>query len=98
VEAMGSLIERTRRRGGVAGRYADELKRRVGAATAIDPRLDDEAFLALLDAHDPAGAASVHAALGRCRELAAARPSGAELLALARQVDEVEAGYAVGGG
>jgi hypothetical protein len=90
VDALGALIERTAQRGGVAGRYADELKRRVGAATAVDPRLDDEAFLALLDSHDPVNAPPVRAALARCRELEAARPSGEELLALARQVDEVE--------
>ncbi len=96
VDAMGRLIERTAQRGGVAERYAEELKRRVGAATAIDPRLDDDAFLALLDANDPAGAEPVRAALARCRELARARPSGAQLVALARQVDEVESRFAVG--
>jgi hypothetical protein len=98
VGALGSLIERTAQRGGVATRYADELKRRVGAATAVDPRLDDEAFLALLERHDPVNAPPVRAALARCRELEAARPSGAQLLVLARQVDEVEAGFAVGTG
>ena len=96
VDAMGGLIERTAQRGSVAARYADELKRRVGAATAIDARLDDDAFLALLDAHDPTAMPAVRAALQRCRELAAVRPTGAQLVALARQVDEVEAGFAVG--
>jgi len=97
VDAMGALIERTAQRGGVADRYADELKRRVGAATAVDPRLDDAAFLALLDAHDPGAAPPVRAALARCRELAAGRPTGAQLVALAREVDEVESSFAVGG-
>jgi len=96
VDAMGALIERTAQRGGVAARYAEELKRRVGAATVVDPRLDDEAFLALLDSHDAANAPVVREALARCRELQARRPSGAELVALARRVDEVEALYAAG--
>lgn len=96
VEAMGGLIERTAQRGAVASRYAEELKRRVGAATAIDARLDDEAFLALLDAHDPVVVSPVRSALQRCRELSAGRPTGAQLVALARQVDEVEGAFAVG--
>ena len=96
VDAMGTLLERTAQRGGVAARYADELKRRVGAATAVDPRLDDEAFLALLETHDAANAPTVREVLARCRELQARRPSGPELVALARRVDEVEALYAAG--
>ena len=98
VEAMGALIERTAQRGGVADRYAEELKRRVGAATAIDPRLGDDAFLALLEAHSPAAAGVVGAALARCRELAGGRPSGAQLVALAQLVDEVEGGFAISAG
>jgi hypothetical protein len=98
IDAMGALFERTARRGGVAHRYAEELKQRVGAATAIDPRLDDEAFLALLEGYDAEAAVPVRAALRHCRELAGARPTGAQLVALARQVDEVESAYAVGAG
>jgi hypothetical protein len=98
VDALGSLIERTSRRGGIADRFAEELKQRVGAATAIDPHLDDAAFLAILEGYDLAAAQPVRAALGRCRDLAAGRPGDAELVALARQVDEVESAFAVGAG
>jgi hypothetical protein len=96
VEAMGTLIERTAQRGAIASRYAEELKRRVGVATAIDARLDDEAFLALLESHDPVAVSPVRSALKHCRELAGGRPSDAQLVALARRVDEVEAAFAVG--
>jgi hypothetical protein len=98
VSAMGALIEQASQLGGVADRYAEELKQRAGRATGIDAHLDDESFLAALDAYDPARAEVVRAALHRCRELAAARPSEAELVATARQVDEAEAAFAVGAG
>jgi hypothetical protein len=98
VEAMGALIGRTAQRGAVADRFAEELKQRVGAATAIDPHLDDAAFLAVLDGYDATAAARVRTALARCRDLAAGRPDDAQLVALARQVDAVEAHFAVGGG
>ena len=96
VDAMGALMGRTARRGGIADRFAEELKQRVGAATAIDPHLDDAAFLAVLDGYDAAAAERVRGTLALCRDLAAARPSDAELVALARRVDEVESGFAVG--
>jgi hypothetical protein len=96
VDAMGALIERSAHRGGVADRYAQELKQRVGAAAAIDPRIDDEAFLATLEQFDPAHATAVREALLRCRELSRGRPSPPQLVALARQVDDAEAVFAVG--
>jgi Domain of unknown function (DUF4350) len=98
VDALGALIERTSQRGGIADRFAEELKQRVGAATAIDAHLDDEPFLVLLEGYDATAAAPVRTLLGRCRDLAAGRPSDAQLVALAREVDEVEAAFAVGGG
>ncbi|HEV7678087.1 MAG TPA: DUF4350 domain-containing protein [Candidatus Dormibacteraeota bacterium] len=98
VEAMGALFERTPQRGGVAARYAEELKQRVGTAAGIDPHGDDDAFLGALDGFDPVRAVAVRAALARCRELAGGRPGDAQLVALARQVDEAEAGFAVGAG
>lgn len=97
VDALGALIERTAQRGGIADRYAEELKQRVGAASAIDPRLDDATFLGVLEGYDPAAAERVRGVLGRCRNLAAGRPSDAQLVALAREVDEVESLFAVGG-
>ena len=96
VDALGALIERTAQRGGIADRYAEELKQRVGAASAIDPRLDDATFLGVLEGYDAAAAERVREVLGRCRNLAAGRPSDAQLVALAREVDAVEAVFAVG--
>jgi hypothetical protein len=96
VDAMGALIERAAQRGGVAARYAEELKQRVGRATGVDARIDDAAFLDALSRHDPARAAVVRTVLARCRQLAAARPAEAQLVALAREVDQVEAQFAVG--
>jgi hypothetical protein len=96
VGAMGALIERASQRGAVAERYAEELKQRVGRATAVDAHLGDDEFLAALRRYDAARAAEVETALARCRELAAARPSETQLVALARQVDEVESRFAVG--
>jgi hypothetical protein len=96
VGAMGALIERAAHRGGIADRYAEELKQRAGRATGIDAHLDDAAFTAALHAYDPVRAETVRATLARCRDLAAGRPGEAELVGLARQVDEVEAQFAVG--
>ncbi|HXA28256.1 MAG TPA: DUF4350 domain-containing protein [Candidatus Angelobacter sp.] len=96
VGAMGALIEHASQRGGIADRYAEELKQRVGRATGIDPHLDDAAFLGALESHDPTRAARVGAVLARCRNLAAARPGEAQLVALARDVDATEAEFAVG--
>jgi len=90
VDAMTQLYARSRLRGAVAGRYAEELKQRVGAATGADPHLDDAAFCAAIAGYGADRSAAVAAALGRARALAASRPAEAELLALARQVDEVE--------
>jgi hypothetical protein len=98
VSAMGALIEHASQRGGVADRYAEELKLRVGRATGIDAHLDDAAFLAALESYDPARAGTVRDALTRCRDLAAARPDEAQLVAAARQVDTAEAAFAVGAG
>jgi hypothetical protein len=96
VAAMGALIAHASQRGGVADRYAEELKQRTGRATGIDAHLDDAAFVTALQAYDPVRAEEVGAALARCRDLAAARPSEAELVELARRVDAVEAQFAVG--
>lgn len=96
VGAMGALIERASQRGGIADRYAEELKQRVGRATGVDAHLDDAAFAAALQRYDPVRGEEVRTVLARCRDLAAGRPAEAQLVALARQVDEVEAHFAVG--
>jgi hypothetical protein len=98
VDAMGALIEHSAQRGGVAARYASELKERAGSATGIDAHLDDDAFLRALESYDPERAVAVRDALARCRALEASKPSEAQLVALARQVDEAEAAFAVGAG
>jgi hypothetical protein len=98
VAAMGTLIERASQRGGIADRYADELKQRAGRASGIDPHLDDAAFVSALQSYDPVRAEEVRTTLARCRDLAASRPAEAELVALARRVDEVEAQFAAGAG
>jgi hypothetical protein len=94
VIAMAGLYERSTRLGGVAERYATELKERVGAATGIEPWLDDERFVDRLRGYGDARAAAVAAALARARQLSASNPGAAALLALAVEVDEVERGWA----
>jgi len=96
VAAMGALIEHASQRGGIADRYAEELKQRTGRATGIDAHLDDASFVAAMQAYDPVRAEDVRTVLARCRDLAAARPSEAQLVELARRVDAVEAEFAVG--
>jgi hypothetical protein len=98
VDAMGALIEHAAQRGGVAARYASELKDRVSSATGIDAHLEDDAFLRALESYDPERAVAVRDVLARCRALEASKPSEAQLVALARQVDEAEAAFAVGAG
>jgi hypothetical protein len=90
VTAMAGLYGRSARLGGVAERYATELKERVGAAAGVEATLDDQAFVARLRGHGEGRAGAVAAALARARSLAAARPGDAALLALAREVDDVE--------
>ncbi len=94
VTAMAGLYGRSGRLGGVAERYATELKERVGAAAGIEPALDDAAFVDRLRGYGDARAGAVAAALARARSLAAARPGDAALLALAREVDDCERGWA----
>lgn len=90
VSAMGQLFARSRQRGPIAERYADELKRRVGSATGVDWHLDDAAFCAAASMTDPQAGAGLAALLAHARALAAGRPEEAELLRLARDVDACE--------
>jgi len=91
LSAMGNLFARTRHRGAVAARYADELKRRVGSVTGVDPHLDDAAFIASVSAID-AGVRSeaLQTLLARLRALQAGDPDERRLLEAARNVDDVE--------
>jgi hypothetical protein len=90
VTAMGQLFARSRQRGPIAARYADELKRRIGAATGVDSHLDDGTFCAAVSVSNPQSAQGFAALLGHARTLAAGRPEESELLRLARDVDECE--------
>ena len=95
VSAMGDLFARSRQRGMIAARYADELKRVVGEATGVAAGLDDAAFVAALAAAGNERSADVAALLGRARDLAAAHPDERALLRLARDVAVAEQEWAL---
>jgi hypothetical protein len=90
VTAMGQLFSRSRQRGPIAARYADELKRRIGSATGVDWHLDDAAFCSSIASTGDGGAPAIAALLAHARALAAGRPEESELLRLARDVDTCE--------
>jgi hypothetical protein len=90
VTAMGQLFSRSRQRGPIAARYADELKRRIGSATGVDGHLDDAAFCAAIAMSGDPNATALAALLAHARVLAAGRPEESELLRLARDVDACE--------
>ena len=96
VAAMAQLYERSAQRGGVAERYAAELKDRVAEASGVSPHLDDDAFVAALSGYGDDQSREVGRVLTRARRLAAGAPTDADLLALARAVDDVEAAWTVG--
>ena len=97
VTALAQLYERSRLRGPVAGRYGDELKARVSAATGIERRLDDATFAGALRGYGEDRAAEVAETLRQARALAAGQPDDASLLGLARHVDDVERTWTAGG-
>jgi hypothetical protein len=90
VSAMGDLFARSRHRGMIAARYAEQLKRAVSARTGVAAGLDDDTFVAALRASGTGGADDVAALLRQARELAAAQPDERALLKLARDVAVVE--------
>jgi len=90
IDAMGELFARSRQRGAIAQRYADELKRRVSAVTGVDSGLDDAAFIEAVAGAQPESSDALRALLGRARALAGGRPDEAALLHLARDVDAFE--------
>jgi hypothetical protein len=94
MDAMGELLSRSRQRGGLAARYAEDLKRRVSLMSGVDAHRDDAAFVAELRAAGHDYADDVAALLTRARILAAGRPDEAELLTLARDVDALERRWA----
>jgi hypothetical protein len=90
VTAMGQLFARSRQRGPIAARYADELKRRIGNATGVDWHLDDAAFCAAILVTNAQSGQALAALLAQARSLASGRPDESQLLRLARDVDACE--------
>lgn len=90
VEALAGMYERVHDRRGVANRYAEELRRRVGAVIGVDPHVDDATFAAAVAGFGAERAEPTLRALRRARTLAAAPPRPRDLLDLAREVDDAE--------
>jgi signal recognition particle receptor subunit beta len=90
VTDMARLYERSRIRGAVAWRYAEELKQRVGAAAGLEPGLDDDTFVQRISGHGAERAAEVRDALRRARDLSSGQPDDRQVLSLAQLVDDVE--------
>jgi hypothetical protein len=90
IGAVGELLARSRERGAVASRYADELKLRVGRVTGVEPRLPDPDFVRALSGYGEERARAAGTVLDQARRLASGRPTEAELLGLARSVDTLE--------
>jgi hypothetical protein len=94
IDAMAGLYSRSRDRGAVATRYADELKRRLAIGVGADPGGSDAAFVAAVAVVRPDLAADVAGQLQRARSLAVSSPDGAALLEFARDVDRIERRWA----
>ena len=90
IDAMAGLYARSRDRGGVAERYAVELKARLAAGIGVDAGVSDDAFIAAVRSVRPEVGDVVAAVLGRARSLASTRPDAAALLGLALEVDDLE--------
>lgn len=89
IDAMAGLHQRTRSKGQVALRYAEELKQRIRVGS-VDPTMDDDAFVAAVAPLRPDLAPRLAAVLLQARQLAAGQPDAAALLRLARDVDDLE--------
>jgi hypothetical protein len=95
IDAVGHLLSRTHERGAVAGRYAEELKLRIGRVTGVEPRLPDTDFVAALANSGEERAHAAGVLLGEARVMAGGRPSEGELLGLARRIDAIESEWGV---
>jgi hypothetical protein len=95
IDAVGDLLARTHERGAVAGRYAEELKLRLGRVTGVEPRLSDTDFVAALSGFGQERAHAAGLLLAEARVMAAGRPAESELLGLARRVDALETEWGV---
>ncbi|HEY6378913.1 MAG TPA: DUF4350 domain-containing protein [Candidatus Dormibacteraeota bacterium] len=96
VQAMAQLFARSAQRGAVADRFAQELKDRVGFAAGVDPHTDDAGFVAALSGFGAERRDQVGSTLWRARQMASGAPAEAELLALVREIDDVEAHWTAG--
>ncbi|HEX4754401.1 MAG TPA: DUF4350 domain-containing protein [Candidatus Dormibacteraeota bacterium] len=94
IDAMAGLYSRSRDRGAVATRYADELKRRLAVGVGGEVGGDDASFLAALATVRPDLAGEVAALLARARVLASSKPEPSALLAFARDIDRAESRWA----
>jgi hypothetical protein len=90
IAAMGDLFARSRRRGAIAARYSDELKRRAARITGVAVQPDDEAFIAAVTSAGDPQAAALGSLLRRAGTLAGGDPDEAALLQLARDIDAFE--------
>ena len=95
VSAMGDLFARSRQRGMIAARYADELKRVVGGSSGVSAGLDDGVFVAALAAAGNEHSDDVAQLLRRARQLVSAQPDERALLRLARDVAVAEREWAL---
>lgn len=91
VEAMAGLYARSRERGAVAARYGTELRRRLGSG---GPAREDAELVERVRIARPELAAAAAHALRTSDALARSTPDTAALLALAREVDDVETQWA----
>jgi hypothetical protein len=87
---MAGLYARSSDRGAVATRYAEELKLRLGGGIGTGASIDDAGFVAAVGAFRPELVEPVAQVLKRARAMATTRPDAASLLALARDVDDLE--------
>ena len=95
IEAVGHLLSRSRERGAVAARYAEELKLRVGRVTGVEPHLADADFVVALSGFGVERARAAGVLLDQARRLAAGHPTEGELLELAHRVDSLESEWGV---
>lgn len=90
VRALADLHARSRDRGALAERYADELRGRLATAAGATATAPDADLVESLRRVRPELADAVAATLDRARRLAASRPDERALVSLARDVDELE--------
>ena len=94
IAAMAGLYARSSDRGGVAARYADELRRRLALWVGGEAQPEDAALVAAVARIRPEMSDDVRVALEKAASLAAARPDAAALLSLAREIDSIERRWA----